>query len=138
MGISVIVEQNVDVKNAYILGPYLQIDTWPSLAPTVRGRHFKTETRTRTRIEPEYTELLVYSGFRVRVRFLYVLYFGVWVRVRFLTFKTRIDRITQNIKKLLIYDDIIIWFMNFLAKNCDIILKIVYISQYAIFYSHLL
>jgi hypothetical protein len=45
---------------------------------------------------------------RVRVRFLYVLYFEVWVRVRFLTFKTRIDRITQNIKKLLIYDDIII------------------------------
>jgi hypothetical protein len=49
----------------------------------------------------------VYSGFRVRVRFLYVLYFGVWIRVRFLTFKTRIDLITRNIKKLLICDGII-------------------------------
>jgi hypothetical protein len=39
---------------------------------------------------------------------------------------------------LLIYDDIIIWFMNLLAKNDDLILPIVYISQYAIFYSHLL
>jgi hypothetical protein len=37
-----------------------------------------------------------------------VLYFGLWVRVRFLSFKTRIDRITRNIKNLLIYDDIII------------------------------
>jgi hypothetical protein len=67
--------------------------------------HFKTENRTRT--EHELTKLLVYSGFRirVRVRFLYVLYFGVCVRIRFLTFKTRI---TQNIKKLLICDGIII------------------------------
>jgi hypothetical protein len=56
--------------------------------------------------EPELTELLVYSGFRVR--FLYMLYFWLWVRVRFLTFKTQIDRITRNRKKLLIYDDIII------------------------------
>jgi hypothetical protein len=74
----------------------------------VRGGHFKTETRTRTEPEPKLTELLVYSGFRVRVRFLYVLYFGLWVRVRFLTFKTQIDRITRNIKNFLIYDDIII------------------------------
>jgi hypothetical protein len=72
----------------------------------VRGGHFKTENRTRTK--PEWTELSVYSGFRVWVWFLYVLYFGVWVWVRFLTFKPRIDRIIQNIKKLLICDGIII------------------------------
>jgi hypothetical protein len=52
--------------------------------------------------------------------------------------RTRIDRITRNIKKLLIYDDIIICFMNLLARNNDIILTIVYISLYANFYSHLL
>jgi hypothetical protein len=67
-----------------------------------------------------------------------VLYFGVWVWVQFLTFKTRIDLIIRNIKKLLICDDIIIRFMKLLARNNDIILTIVYISLYANFYSHLL
>jgi hypothetical protein len=92
--------------------------------------------KPKTEPEPESTELLVYSGFQIR--FLNMLYFGVWVRVRFLTFKTRIDQITWNIKKLLICDGIIIWFINLLTKNNDIILMIVYISMYAIFYSHLL
>jgi hypothetical protein len=60
-----------------------------------RGGHFKTESELKT--NPN-----------IRVRFLYVLYFGVWIRVRLLTFKTRIDLITRNIKKLLICDIIII------------------------------
>jgi hypothetical protein len=47
-----------------------------------------------------------YWSIRVFGLFLNILYFGVWVR--FLTFKTRIDRITRNIKKLLICDGIII------------------------------
>jgi hypothetical protein len=39
-------------------------------------------------------------------------------------------------KKLLICDNIIMYFINLLAKNYDVILTIAYIFIYDIFYSH--